>query len=62
MMPQGTKRDREVRSVASFLLAFSTQRRRLRESATAAQASLRNERRALEDLEKSLSERQPQTP
>lgn len=71
--------DREVRAMASFLLAFSAQRRRLRESATATQASLRDERRALEaqkeratqlqqklealsDLEKSLSERQPQTP
>jgi hypothetical protein len=40
--------DRDVKAVASFLQAVMTERRRLRESATAAGARLRDERRALD--------------
>jgi septal ring factor EnvC (AmiA/AmiB activator) len=38
----------DVRAMASFLQVFTHERRRLRESATAARTSLRDERRALE--------------
>lgn len=38
----------DVRTMASFLQVFANERRRLRESATAARGSLRDERRALE--------------
>jgi hypothetical protein len=40
--------DRDVKAVASFLHAMMTERRRLRESAAAAGAKLRDERRAAE--------------
>lgn len=40
--------DRDVRAMASFLHAIATERRRLKESAAAAGAKLRDERRAAE--------------
>jgi chromosome segregation ATPase len=46
--PLARSSDSDVRAMASFLQLFAIERRRLRESATAARTSLRDERRALE--------------